>query len=445
MEKVPVVFGLVIAAGLGGYLAILLRSVVSLTYGLLSVLLSLIMAALPIAICLVQTKSKDRTLKKLLSLSDEPVAKSTYYRIAKISVGAINPVALGSDYLLPIIVLFSVTSVSFISMYFSLDFNHMLEIRNPLLGGARMLTTTDPLEIKAYQEGTFTVGAMAFIGAYVYMLYRLLDRTNNNDIYPISLYYYAARIPIATLIAAVLRQSIPQTTAELSVLLPLLGFVVGLAPDLFLVTMTRRAFQFIKVFGVKDDPPVEARPPAMPLLMLNDLSRDKIDRLQELGIDSAQVLACQNPFIIWPRLPYDLGLIVDWIAAAQLYALLGAAGLEKARARYVTDIFDLHLRLGKPAAATALCQTLDLTSAEAEGLVAQLEADQSFTRLREVRDQLRPESRDAAHGDDLRTRPHPAARTHRRQPHAHVDITQVPAGVVITAVTVPPPANPGGL
>jgi hypothetical protein len=51
--------------------------------------------------------------------------------------------------------------------------------------------------------------------------------------------------------------------------------------------------------------------------MLDDLTKEKVDRLNELGIDSAQVLACQNPFIIWPKLPYDLGLIVDWIAAAQ--------------------------------------------------------------------------------------------------------------------------------
>ena len=113
-------------------------------------------------------------------------------------------------------------------------------------------------------------------------------------------------------------------------LLVLIAFVIGLAPDLFILAMARKAFQAIKVFGHKGDPKRKTRPTALPLLMIDDLTKDKIDRLNELGIDSAQVLACQNPFLIWPRVPYDLGLVVDWIASAQLYVTRQGDGAEEA-------------------------------------------------------------------------------------------------------------------
>jgi hypothetical protein len=65
--------------------------------------------------------------------------------------------------------------------------------------------------------------------------------------------------------------------------------------------------------------------------MIEGMSRDKIDRLSELGIDSAQYLACQNPFVLWPRLPYDLLLLIDWIGQAQLYRWAKEVRLRKMR------------------------------------------------------------------------------------------------------------------
>src|SRR6202040_3629935 len=86
--------------------------------------------------------------------------------------------------------------------------------------------------------------------------------------------------------------------------------------------ITRRAFQALKIWGSRDDPSSESRPTSLPLLTIDDLTRQKIDRLNRRGIDSAQMLARQNPFLLLPRLPYDLGLIVDWIGQAQLYVLV---------------------------------------------------------------------------------------------------------------------------
>lgn len=61
----------------------------------------------------------------------------------------------------------------------------------------------------------------------------------------------------------------------------------------------------------KDDPSRSSMPTNLNLLMIDGLANEKIDRLAELEISDAQVLSCQNPFLLWVRLPYDLGLIVD--------------------------------------------------------------------------------------------------------------------------------------
>jgi len=131
-------------------------------------------------------------------------------------------------------------------------------------------------------------------------------------------------------------------------------------------------------------------PTEMPLVMIEGLSKAKIDRLNELSIDSAQVLGCQNPFSIWPRLPFDLGLVVDWIAQAILYSLVKEAKLKSLREKLVTDIFDFHERLANKDTRAEICAAIGLDVAAADGLVEQLINDQSFQGLLEVRTALTP-------------------------------------------------------
>jgi len=190
-------------------------------------------------------------------------------------------------------------------------------------------------------------------------------------------------------VAAVLRHTASVFGLDSTAILLLIAFGVGFAPDLFLIAILRRAFQVMKVWGNRGDP-TATQPTTLPLLMIDDLSRDKVDRLGELGIDSAQVLARQNPFLLLPRLPFDLVLIVDWIAQAQLYALVKDVKLEALRNTYIRDVFDLHLRLANEAARPAVCTTLGITDGEACALRQQLDEDPSFTRLQEVRAALIP-------------------------------------------------------
>jgi len=100
------------------------------------------------------------------------------------------------------------------------------------------------------------------------------------------------------------------------------------------------------------------------------------------------VLACQNPFLLWTRLPYDLGLLTDWIAQAQLYAFARDKGLQKLREICVNDFFDFYQRLASVKCAPAVCAAVNVDSNCAGVLLEQLETDQSFARLKEVRDAL---------------------------------------------------------
>jgi len=260
-----------------------------------------------------------------------------------------------------------------------------------------MINASDLSTYATYQRETFCVAAMALAGAYAYSLGRILDRINNNDLYPVSLYYYAARIIIACIVATVLRHAIlvldvatPGGADTLNPMLLLLGFIVGFAPDLFILALSRKAFQALKVWGSRPDPANSALPTSLPLLVIDDLTREKIDRLNEIGIDNAQVLAHQNPFMMLPRLPYELSLLVDWVSQAQLYTLVKDERIAELRKIYIRNIIDLYIRLKHNGDNKAVCTALGLDVAAAPALLTQLEEDFYFMQLKELVEALHP-------------------------------------------------------
>lgn len=359
-------------------------------WGMLS--LSLLLALLPVCICVVQNVTRNRQLRKLNGIANYPVARTAYYIAAKESVQDGKAVAVGSDYLAPISVYSALLMIGFSIISLGVAIPGLMKIPSVVLGGwsltSHTAALTDVPGLAAYQTRSFVIVSTAFIGAYVYSLNRLLDRVNNNDLYPISLYYYAVRAIIAVFVAAVIHHSwemfgLPDTSA-----LILVGFVVGMAPDSFIAAMTRRAFQLMKITAVRGESPKDANLTSLSLMMIDDLSRDKIDRLNELGIDNAHVLSRQNPFLLWPRLPYDLTLIVDWIGQAHLYTLLSDEKLLAVRAKLVRDSFDLQVRMKDDKAKGAICGALDLSEDDVPSFLQQLESDPAFIRLCQVRQAL---------------------------------------------------------
>ena len=228
---------------------------------------------------------------------------------------------------------------------------------------------------------------MAFVGAYLALFNRLLDQVYNNDIYPISFHYFSVWLITAMVLAAVVRHFVGGvlgiTEMENAVLLGI-AFAIGAVPAPFLRAFIHWAFGKLNIWGDKSDPTKESRPTNLNLLMIDGLDNEKIDRLAQLEISDAQVLSWQNPFMLWLRLPYELGLIVDWIAQAQLYVCLREEKFTKARSLQIGDIHKFVSVLSDPNAATDLCQELGLKDSYVKPLLASLNDNPSFARLREV-------------------------------------------------------------
>jgi hypothetical protein len=393
------------------------------------VVASILLSSVPVFISLVQDASRKRQIAKLESCASYPVTHTKYYQLALTATHSLRPARLNAEYLFPmatlsvvLLLFWFLTNLSpFALEYFNhpsfvfgaaewiknpdamaawskssgaiaigvtgqspwLFWNNPTTIAGPSLAGANVI------DLIKYQEQTFMLGCIAFIGSYTYIIARLLDRINNNDIYPISFYFYTTRILQGFLLTIVFRHCSAVFDITNVPVLIVLAFVIGWAPDLFVTSLLKKGYEALKVLGSKDDPEKKFLPKSLSLFMLHDMSKEKIDRLGELGIDTAQILAYQNPFSIWPRLSYELGLIVDWIAQAQLYTFAQAEGFRKLRAKVVTNIFDFHSRLSDPHASKEICQAIGVCPSSASGIVGQLEDDHAFSRLKEVREAMR--------------------------------------------------------
>jgi hypothetical protein len=288
-------------------------------------------------------------------------------------------------YSLPLAALATILVFGFLAIFLATDAGEVFKTHSFMLGGAEGIGLEDE-KLDTYQRGTFLALSMAFLGSYVYMLLSLVFRVQNNDIHPMAFYAYGVRIVVSCIVAIVLRHvtSLFGASFEASQMIVLLGFVVGFAPDLFIAVMARKAFQAVKIIGIQPDPSAEDLPTSQNLLMIEGMSRDKIDRLNELGIDSAQHLACQNPFLIWIRLPFDLSLVVEWIAQAQLYRWAKEVRIKSMRGVGINNIFDFYEFLASDNIPEPLLGAMGITAGAVANYRANLEEDPSFTRLQAV-------------------------------------------------------------
>ena len=364
------------------------------------VVISLALACVPILISHVQTTTRDREKAKLESLDGQPVINTMYYQKALAALRAIRPAQINnSDYTVPIIIFWM--TLFFGWMFVMAGVFWDFTVKNVILGGIS-IQQGSASEVASYQIGTYICMSAGFVSCYIYVIVQLLDRINNNDIYPITFYYYTVRLISVLIVSAMLRHTLKVTDVNVldtSNVLVMVGFAVGFAPDQFFTYIVGKALKLMGQSGASRAPDHSAVPTEMPLLMIEGLSKTRIDRLNELSIDSAQVLGCQNPFSIWPRLPYDLGLVVDWIAQAMLYALVKETILKNLREKLVTDIFDFYERLLDKETRPQICTVIGIDVNSACGLIHQLENDQSFLALLEVRTALQPLAKPAKASD----------------------------------------------
>jgi hypothetical protein len=365
--------------------------------GLALPIVSLIVAALfalaPLLTCFAHTISIDRQKEKLDSLVLSKIKETQYFVIAKASLASIRPPSVKqSDFFVPMLLFVVIILFCSLISFMALFTPEAFEPKSTLLGGLHVLQENDKNTIANYQSGTLVVSAAAFVGAYLALFKRLLSQINNNDIYPISFHYFSVWLITAMVLAAMMRHfaSVVFIRDDSAALL-LIALAIGAAPAPFFTAFIHSAFGYLNISGDKDDPSRDNMPSNLNLLMIDGLANEKIDRLSELSISDAQVLSCQNPLILWVRLPYDLALIVDWIAQAQLYVCLREEGFRKARAQQIGDIHKFVSVLSNSAAATVLCEELGLKPAYVAPLLASFSESPYFVRLREVKEAMLPE------------------------------------------------------
>jgi hypothetical protein len=394
-----IIVGLVLAIVAGVMIFIIKGSNIEAS-GNVGPFVSLFVAALfalaPLLACFAQTISVDRRNKKLDGMIIPKIKTTQYFQIAKGALASVQPASVSQpDFVVPMI-LFAViivfcSLISFMALFWPNDFAP----KSTLLGGLYVLQdgiTVD--KIKTYQSGTLVVSAIAFVGAYLALFNRLLNQINNNDIYPISFHYFSVWLITAMVLAAVMRHFAEVFGIKENAVLLAIALAIGAVPAPFFTAFIHWAFGKLNISGDKDDPNRSSMPTNLNLLMIDGLANEKIDRLAELEISDAQVLSCQNPFMLWVRLPYDLGLIVDWIAQAQLYVCLREEGFRKARSLQIGDIHKFVSVLSDSNAAPDLCGELGLKASYVAPLLASLNGNPCFVRLREVVQAMLPDRSD---------------------------------------------------
>lgn len=254
-------------------------------------------------------------------------------------------------------------------------------------------STSDPTgseTLAEYQLMTIMVIGMAVLGAYIMIVVRLLRRINTSDIDPLTLCFFAYSLVLAIVVATVVRHASNLLGFDSSrELMAVVGFVVGLQPDVFLANLVRLARDRLKFKDNTQPKPVQDTIPGdLSLIMLDGMRKEVRLRFEEMGMENAQSLAECNPFVLWARTSFQLQHIIDWIAQAQLFVVVRAEGMKSLRAIGIRDIFAFRIAAENPQGVTSLATTLDYPEPILKSLVASLDKDTSCSRLNEVRDVL---------------------------------------------------------
>jgi len=352
----------------------------------ISCIVAAILAIGPLVACVVQTISRDRQADKLDNVISPAIKNTRYFLLAKANLDSIKPASVSDgDFRAPILLFATIISFCSLLSFMGLFWPGYLQRPSFILIGMYHASNIEDLE--QYQAGTLIAASIAFIGAYLALFHRLLGQLNNNDIYPISFHYYSAWLLTAMIIAAIYRHimTIFGLGPNVEAFVVLISFAIGGLPAPFFSALLHLAFNKLSITGDKDDPAQAALPTNLNLLMIDGLANEKIDRLGELGISDAQVLSCQNPFMLWARLPYDLSLIVDWIGQAQLYVCVREEGLRIARTLGIGDIQKFAAVLGDEKASSDLCDAMHFKPNFVAPLLASLADSPDYVCLKEVK------------------------------------------------------------
>ena len=354
-----------------------------------------------IASTLLQQKAVTKS-KELLETTTAEVKSTALYQSALLYMNRRHEAAMNffsnPAFAIPIYFLVLVVLFCSIVSYFGAEAFSSGETPSYVLGGAAAANPGfDHAKLAKFQSETVFIGSMAFLGAYVWVIGNLINRINNYDTSPITFYFLSVRILTACLVAGIARQifealpyhEILYNSDHEPVGLAVLGFLIGWNPSLWTTELVERGSAFWKL-GIPRQrwPKAENMPQNMTLSMIQGLVDDKISRLQELDVDNCQKLACENAVLIWLRTSYNLEVIVDWVAQAQLCVLYEPEKIQSLRANGIRDIFSYHDEISDAASLTAVQTIVQAPKEIIERHKTTLSACPVFQRLDELRKAL---------------------------------------------------------
>jgi hypothetical protein len=291
-----------------------------------------------------------------------------------------------------------------VATYFGAEFFANADTPSYVLGGAYAVgSEVADASLKKYQSGTVFIGSMAFLGAYIWTIANLVNRINNNDMSPTTYYFLSIRILTACLVAGVARhmaEAVPglhdvialkSDPAGFPVGLAVLGFLIGWNPTLWIRELLLQGAKLFHLQTATQRPASQANlPQDMALTMVQGMVDDKIQRLMELDVDNCQKLAEENAVLLWVRTSYNLELIADWVAQAQLCTRFEDDKIESLRRVGIRDIFDYRAAIAadpaRAAVESVLQIPLDIIANHATGI----DGDPAFQRLRQLRNAQLP-------------------------------------------------------
>ena len=166
----------------------------------------------------------------------------------------------------------------------------------------------------------------------------------------------------------------------------MLGFLIGWNPTLWINQLTHWGAKLLKLETPRQRQAAQANlPQDMALSMLQGMVDDKIERLIEIDIDNCQKLAEENAVIVWLRTAYNLELIADWVAQAQLCIRFEDNKILALRQVGIRDIFGYVAAISDDAARAAVQTVLQIPAPIIANHALAIAADPAFERLRQLR------------------------------------------------------------
>jgi hypothetical protein len=209
-----------------------------------------------------------------------------------------------------------------------------------------------PADIVRSFNQVVTIAAIAFIGAYIFTLRMFIRAVTVFDLSAITMLRATLHVVLAVTGAVLLYRAMPDLVgwykgakpedaqAIASVWL-LAAFVFGFVPESGLQLILTKASQWGSPVKTMDNRFIE-QTRSIPLDVIDGIDFTTRFRLEEANVFEVQNLACANPIMLHIETPFGIYQTIDWVAQAQLCAVVGPERFLIMRQHNIRTIFDLE-------------------------------------------------------------------------------------------------------